>query len=88
MRLNALSTLNFYIFVGKVITNGKETQQNKSSSRRERYFSNRTCRGLSKSFSTVNAYCANRQQPSLEVLADIAKFLSVSMKDLIVDDVE
>jgi Helix-turn-helix. len=43
---------------------------------------------LSKSFSTVNAYCANRQQPSLEVLADIAKFLSVSMKDLIVDSID
>ena len=24
---------------------------------------------IGKSFSTVNAYCANRQQPSLEVLA-------------------
>ena len=43
---------------------------------------------LGKSFSTVNAYCANRQQPSLEVLADIAKFLSVSMRDLIVDNVD
>lgn len=43
---------------------------------------------LGKSFSTVNAYCANRQQPSLEVLADIAKILSVSMRDLIVDNVD
>lgn len=43
---------------------------------------------LGKSFSTVNAYCANRQQPSLEVLSDIAKILSVSMKDLIVDNVD
>lgn len=40
---------------------------------------------LGKSFSTINAYCANRQQPSLELLAEIAKFLSVSIKDLIVD---
>jgi transcriptional regulator with XRE-family HTH domain len=40
---------------------------------------------LGKSFSTVNAYCANRQQPSLEVLAEIADFLSVSIKDLILD---
>ena len=40
---------------------------------------------IGKSFSTVNAYCANRQQPSLEVLAQIADCLSVSMKDLIVD---
>ncbi len=43
---------------------------------------------LGKSFSTINAYCANRQQPSLEVLAEIAKFLSVSIKDLIVEQEE
>lgn len=43
---------------------------------------------LGKSFSTINAYCANRQQPSLEVLADIARFLSVGMKDLITDEHE
>lgn len=41
---------------------------------------------LGKSFSTINAYCANRQQPSLEVLAQIANLLSVSIKDLITDD--
>lgn len=41
---------------------------------------------IGKSFSTINAYCANRQQPSLEVLADIAKFLSVGIKDLITDE--
>ena len=40
---------------------------------------------IGKSFSTVNAYCCNRQQPSLEVLADIAKALSVSLKDLVVE---
>lgn len=43
---------------------------------------------IGKSFSTVNAYCANRQQPSLEVLAEIADFLSVSIKDLIVDSTD
>lgn len=43
---------------------------------------------LGKSFSTVNAYCANRQQPSLEVLAQIADCLSVRMKDLIVDSTD
>lgn len=43
---------------------------------------------IGKSFSTVNAYCANRQQPSLEVLAEIADFLSVSIKDLIVDSAD
>ena len=28
---------------------------------------------LGKSYSTINAYCANRQQPSLEVLSQIAE---------------
>lgn len=41
---------------------------------------------LGKSFSTINAYCANRQQPSLELLYEIADFLKVSIKDLIVDN--
>lgn len=40
---------------------------------------------LGKSFSTINAYCSNRKQPSLELLNDTADILSVSMKDLIVD---
>lgn len=40
---------------------------------------------LGKSFSTINAYCSNRKQPSLELLNEIAYILSVSMKDLIVD---
>lgn len=40
---------------------------------------------LGKSFSTINAYCSNRKQPSLELLNKIADILSVSMKDLIVD---
>lgn len=40
---------------------------------------------LGKSFSTINAYCSNRKQPSLELLNEIADILSVSMKDLIVD---
>lgn len=40
---------------------------------------------LGKSFSTINAYCSNRKQPSLELLYEIADILSVSMKDLIVD---
>ena len=38
-----------------------------------------------KGFSTINAYCSNRKQPSLELLNEIADILSVSMKDLIVD---
>jgi len=41
---------------------------------------------LGKSFSTINAYCSNRKQPSLELLNQIADILSVKMKDLIVDN--
>lgn len=42
-------------------------------------------KNIGKSFSTINAYCSNRKQPSLELLNEIADILSVSMKDLIVD---
>lgn len=41
---------------------------------------------LGKSFCTVNGYCTNRCQPSLETLKQIADILSVSIKDLIVDN--
>lgn len=41
---------------------------------------------LGKSFSTINAYCSNRKQPSLDLLNKIAEYLSVNIKDLIVDD--
>ena len=40
---------------------------------------------LGKSFSTINAYCSNRKQPSLDLLNKIAEYLSVNIKDLIVD---
>ena len=40
---------------------------------------------IGKSFSTINAYCSNRKQPSLDLLNKIAEYLSVSIKDLIVD---
>lgn len=40
---------------------------------------------LGKSFSSVNGYCANRTQPPLEVLDQIAEYLSVNIKDLIAD---
>lgn len=43
---------------------------------------------LGKSFSTINAYCGNHQQPSLELLSQISDVLSVSIKDLIVDNKE
>ena len=40
---------------------------------------------LNKSFSTINAYCSNRKQPSLELLSKVADILSVNIKDLIED---
>lgn len=40
---------------------------------------------LGKSFSSINAYCSNRKQPSLDLLNKIAEYLSVNIKDLIVD---
>ena len=40
---------------------------------------------LGKSFSTINAYCSHRKQPSLDLLNKIAEYLSVNIKDLIVD---
>ena len=42
-------------------------------------------KGIGKSFSTINAYCCNRQQLNLDTLYKIAKLLSVELKDLIVD---
>lgn len=41
---------------------------------------------IGKSFSTVNAYCANRQQPTLETLDKIAQVLNVPMRSLIKED--
>ncbi len=38
---------------------------------------------LGKSFSTVNAYCCNRQQPTLDVLNCIAEILNVDVNKLI-----
>ena len=43
---------------------------------------------LGKSFSTVNAYACNRQQPSLEILYKIARILQVNVKDLLADEKE
>jgi transcriptional regulator with XRE-family HTH domain len=40
---------------------------------------------LGKSFNTVNGYVQNRAQPSLEVLYEIAKILSVDAKDLLLE---
>ena len=41
---------------------------------------------IGKSFNTVNAYCCNRQQPTLAVLDDIAKVLGVTMRELIKEE--
>lgn len=38
---------------------------------------------LGKSFNTVNGYVQNRNQPSLEVLYEIAEILNVSPKELL-----
>lgn len=43
-------------------------------------------KGIGKSFSTINAYCCNRQQPSLELLYKISEYLSVSVTELLVDN--
>ena len=40
---------------------------------------------IGKSFSTVNAYRCNRQQPSLEILDKVAECLNVDMKELIIE---
>ncbi len=39
---------------------------------------------IGKSFNTVNAYCSNRQQPTLNVLQDIAQVLEVDIRDLLI----
>lgn len=39
---------------------------------------------LDKSFNTVNGYVQNRNQPSLEVLYEIAKILNVNPKELLI----
>jgi putative transcriptional regulator len=41
---------------------------------------------LGKSFNTVNSYVQNRKQPRLEILNEIAKILSVDIKDLLVSN--
>ena len=43
-------------------------------------------KGIGKSFSTINAYCCNRQQPSLELLYKISEYLSVSVTELLIDN--
>ena len=38
---------------------------------------------LNKSFGTVNAWCLNKTQPSLETLHNISEIINVDMRDLI-----
>ena len=40
---------------------------------------------LGKSFSVVNAYACNRQQPPLETLYEIPEILQVQMRDLLIE---
>ena len=42
---------------------------------------------LNKSFGTVNAWCLNKTQTSLETLHNISEILSVDMRDLIAKQV-
>ena len=41
---------------------------------------------LDKSYNMVNSYVQNRKQPRFEVLYDSAEILSVSVKDLLIDN--
>lgn len=43
---------------------------------------------LGKSYPIINGYAQNRKQPSIEVLYEIAKLLSVDVKDLLVSKTE
>jgi len=43
---------------------------------------------LGKSFNTVNGYVQNRNQPSLEVLYEIANILNVDPKELLISKKE
>ncbi len=43
---------------------------------------------LNKSYNMVNGYVANRRQPSIEVLYQIAELLDVSVKDLLKENKE
>lgn len=43
---------------------------------------------LGKSYNMVNSYVTNKRQPSVEVLYQIAEILSVSVKDLLIDNIK
>jgi putative transcriptional regulator len=41
---------------------------------------------LGKSYPIINGYAQNRKQPSIEVLYEIAKLLSVDVRDLLLSE--
>jgi len=41
---------------------------------------------LGKSYNMVNGYAANRRQPRVEILFQIADILDVSVRDLLIDN--
>ena len=43
---------------------------------------------VGRSFESINAYCSNRRQPSLELLYEISTALKCPVKDLLVDNNE
>lgn len=43
---------------------------------------------LGKSFSTINSYCCNRAQPSLDILKQISLLLKVDIRELICSNAE
>ena len=42
---------------------------------------------LDKSYNMVNSYVANRRQPSVAVLYQIAELLDISVKDLLIENI-
>lgn len=45
-------------------------------------------RGLNKTPVAISRWCSNESQPSLESLFAVAKFLGVSVKELLIDNLE
>ncbi|MEO9256819.1 MAG: helix-turn-helix transcriptional regulator [Crocinitomicaceae bacterium] len=41
---------------------------------------------IGKSFESINAYCSNRRQPSIELLYEISTALNCPVKDLLTDN--
>lgn len=43
---------------------------------------------VGRSFESINAYCSNRRQPSLELLYEISTALKCSVMDLLIDNID